>query len=369
MFSITNFKNKFTLFFLILSIYYFFTPIIFLYNNFIKSNQLFKHEVYYLERLLNTPNYILYNFFSLLLLLFVFLYFYKFFFLTNFKKKIKIDYIAYNIIIICCIIFLLNDLFSLSKHYFDNEIIHRGSLYVELLNNRRTHVNLLIIISVINFKNYKKLSYLSYFLIIIYSVLSLSRIDLFFLFFCHVMTNISINNKNIKKISLNIFFIILIIAFYRFILSGQSFSLIFIEPLHLMVSSKIFFSNFLLFNFNDYITLNLNFFIKDFFYLPVNLKNYFLLGYPEMPTYSIRGADSLICFFIVFIIYSFILRFLIDNFYIDKYFFNCVFAFLLISLFRGNFVHNLNFIIKIYLLIIFLTWTIQKIQQLRLRVV
>ena len=101
----------------------------------------------------------------------------------------------------------------------------------------------------------------------------------------------------------------------------------------------------------------------------VNLKNYFLLDYPEMPTYSIRGADSLICFFIVFIIYSFILRFLIDNFYIDKYFLNCVFAYLLISLFRGNYVHNLNFIIKIYLLIIFLTWTIQKIQQLRLRVV
>ena len=38
------------------------------------------------------------------------------------------------------------------KYYFDNEIIHRGSLYVELLNNRRTHVNLLIIISVINNK-------------------------------------------------------------------------------------------------------------------------------------------------------------------------------------------------------------------------
>jgi len=369
MFSITNFTNKFTIFFLLLSIYYFFIPILFLYNNFIKSNPLFKHEVYYLERLLNTPNYIIYNFLTLLFLLFVFLYFYKFFFLTGFKKKIKINYLAYNIIIIVCIFFLLNDLLNLSKYYFDNEIIHRGSLYVELLNNRRTHINLLIIISVINFKNYKKLSYLSYFLIIIYSVLSLSRIDLFLLFFCHAMTNISFNNKNFKKILLNFFFIILIIIFYRFIVSGQSFFLIFIEPLHLMVSSKIFFSNFLLFNFYDYIILNFNFFIKDFFYLPVNLKNYFLIEYPEMPTYSIRGADSLICFFIVFIIYSFILRFLTENFYINKYFFSCVFAYLQISLFRGNFVHNLNFIIKIYFLVIFLTWTIQKIQQLRSRVV
>ena len=363
MFSITNFKNKFSIFFLLLSIYYFFAPIIFLYNNFIKSNPLFKNEVYYLEILLNTQNYIIYNFLTLLFLLFVFLYFYNIFFLTDFKKKIKINYLVYNIIIIVCIFFLLNDLLNLLKYYFDNEIIHRGSLYVELLNNRRTHINLLIIISVINFKNYKNLSYLSYFLIIIYSVLSLSRIDLFLLFFCHVMTNISFNNKNIKKNSLYFFFIILIIIFYRFILSSQSFSL------HLMVSSKIFFSNFLLFNFNDYIILNFNFFIKDFFYLPFNLKNYFLLTYPEIPTYSIRGVDSLICFFIVFIIYYFILRFLIDNFYINKYFFNCVFAYLLISLFRGNFVHNLNFIIKIYILILFLTWTIQKIQQLRLRVV
>jgi hypothetical protein len=369
MLSITNFKNKFTPFFLIISIYYFFIPIIFLGDNFIKSNNLFKHEVYFLERLLYSQNYIIYNFLTLLFLLLVFLYFYKIFFLSNLKKKIKINYFTYNIIIIVCIFFLLNDLLNLLKYYFDNEIIHRGSLYVELLNNRRTHINLLIIISVINFKNYKKLSYLSYFLIIIYSLLSLSRIDLFLLFFFHLMTNFSFNNKNNKKILLSFFFIIFIIIFYRFILSGQSFILIFIEPLHLMISSKIFFSNLLLFNFNDYIILNFNFFIKDFFYLPVNLKNYFLLNYPEMPTYSIRGADSLICFFIVFIIYSFILRFLINNFYIDKYFLNCVFAYLLISLFRGNFVHNLNFIIKIYLLTIFLTCTFQKIRQLRSKVV
>lgn len=361
--------NKFYLFFILLGIYYFIIPLIFLFNNFLSSNQIFIHEVNYINIILNIPNhYIKYNFFSLILLFFIFYILYRNFYFIKNIKKIKIHNLTYIFIIIICIIFLLKDIFYLLKYYYDNEIINRSSLYYELLNNRRSHLNLLIIISAVNFKDNKILSYLSYFLIFVYSILSLSRIELLILFLCHFITNVSFDKKKSLKFSLISIFIIFFISFYRFAITGQNFFFIFIEPLHLMISSIIF-SKTLLLTLNDYISQNINFFLKDFFYLPTNLYNYFKYPYPEIPVYSIRGIDSIICYFIVFLVYYFILKLLINNFYINKYFLNCTFAYLLISLFRGNFVHNLNFIIKIYLLVIVLSWIIQKFRQLKLKVV
>jgi len=357
----------FLIFFLLLSIYYFFFPLFFLFSNFLSNANIFASEIYYISELEIKNYYIQYNFFSLIFLFLIFYILYKIFFLSKNIKKIKINYNAYNLVIIICILFLLKDIFYLIKYYLNNEQINRTLLYYELLNNRRTHLNLLIIISVINFKDNKTLSYLSYFLIVLYSLLSFSRIEMFLLLFCHVITNISYDKKNFLKTFLILISLISFIFFYRFIISGQSFFYLFIEPLHLMISSMIFFKNLLLSNFDNFLLQNINFFLKDFFYLPVNLNNYF--AHPQIPTYSIRGIDSLFCFFFVFLIYFFILKLLIHDFYINKYFLNCIFAYLLISLFRGNFVHNLNFIIKIYLLIILLSWIISKIQQSRSRVV
>jgi hypothetical protein len=357
----------FFIFFLLASIYYFFFPLIFLYSNFLSNKIIFTNEISYIIKLDITNYFIQYNFFSLIFLFLIFYILYKIFFSPNNIKKIKINYYTYNLVIIICILFLLKDIFYLIKYYFDNENINRALLYMELLNNRRTHLNLLIIISVINFKDNKILSYLSYFLISLYSLLSFSRIELFILFFCHVATNISYDKKNFLKKFLILIFIISLIFFYRFVISGQSFFYLFVEPLHLMISSMIYFKNLLLSNFDNFLLLNINFFLKDFFYLSVNFNNYF--EHPNIPTYSIRGIDSLFCFFLVFLIYFFILKLLIQVFYINKYFLNCIFAYLLTSLFRGNFVHNLNFIIKIYLLVILLSWIINKIQQSRLRAV
>jgi hypothetical protein len=357
----------FFIFFLLASIYYFFFPLIFLYSNFISNKIIFANEISYIIKLDITNYFIQYNFFSLIFLFLIFYILYKIFFSSNNIKKIKINYFTYNLVIIICILFLLKDIFYLIKYYFDNENINRALLYMELLNNRRTHLNLLIIISVINFKDNKILSYLSYFLISLYSLLSFSRIELFILLFCHVATNISYVKKNFLKKFLILISIISLIFFYRFVISGQSFFYLFMDPLHLMISSMIYFKNLFLSNFDNFLLLNINFFLKDFFYLSVNFNNYF--EHPNIPTYSIRGIDSLFCFFFVFLIYFFILKLLIHLFYINKYFLNCIFAYLLISLFRGNFVHNLNFIIKIYILIILLSWIISKIQQSRSRAV
>lgn len=357
----------FSIFFLLSSIYYFFFPLFFLFSNFLSNKNIFETETSYIRQLDLKNYYIQYNFLTLIFLFLIFYILYKIFFSSNNIKKFKINYYAYNLVIVICILFLLKDIFYLIKYYLDNENINRSLLYYELLNNRRTHVNLLIIISVINFKDNKILSYLSYFLISLYSLLSFSRIDLFLLFFCHVATNISYDKKTFLKKLLIFISIISFIFFYRFVISGQNFFYLFLEPLHLMISSMIFFKNLLLSNFDNFLLQNINFFLKDFFYLPVNYNNYF--AHPKIPNYSIRGIDSLFCFLLVFLIYFFILKLLLQFFYINKYFLNCIFAYLLTSLFRGNFVHNLNFTIKIYLLIILLSWIINKIQRSRLRAV
>jgi hypothetical protein len=355
----------FSIFFLLFSIYYFFFPLIFLFSNFLSNKNIFNYEIYYIIEFDLKNYFIQYNFFSLIFLFLIFYILYKNFFSSNIIKKFAINNNTYNLVTIICILFLFKDIFYLIKYYFDNENIDRSLLYYELLNNRRTHLNLLIIVSVINFKDNKILSYFSYFLISLYSLLSYSRIELFLLLFCHVTTNIFYDKKNFLKNFLIFIFVFIFIFFYRFIVSGQSFFHLFIEPLHLMISSMVFFKNLLLLNFDNFFLQNINFFFKDFFYLPVDLNNYF--AHPKIPTYSIRGIDSLFCYFFVFWIYFLILKLLIHFFYIDKYFLNCIFAYLLTSLFRGNFVHNLNFIIKIYLLIILLSWIIIKIQQSRLR--
>ena len=152
----------FFIFFLLASIYYFFFPLIFLYSNFLSNKIIFTNEISYIIKLDITNYFIQYNFFSLIFLFLIFYILYKNFFSPNNIKKIKINYYTYNLVIIICILFLLKDIFYLIKYYFDNENINRALLYMELLNNRRTHLNLLIIISVINFKDNKILSYLCY---------------------------------------------------------------------------------------------------------------------------------------------------------------------------------------------------------------
>jgi len=361
--------KKFSIFFILLCVYYFVIPVSFLFNNFLSLNKNFINEVFYINYFFYVlADYIKYNFFSIILLIIIFYSLYKIFFLNEKKVQIKIHYLTYNFIIIICIIFLLKDIFFLLKNYFENEHLNRTLIFYEFLNVRKTHVNILIILSVINFKDNKTLSYSSYFFIFVYSILSLSRIDLLILFVCHFMTNVCINKKNIHKIILISTLIIFFIIYYRFAITKNDFIVIFAEPLHLMISSIIFFENLLSLSFYDYFFQNIHFLLKDFFYFPMHVNNYFISSFPQIPIYSIRGIDSLICFPIVFITYFFILKLLINNFFINKFFLNCIFVYLLISLFRGNFVHNLNFAIKLYLLIIILSWFIQKMQQLRSKV-
>ena len=122
-------------------------------------------------------------------------------------------------------------------------------MYYEILDKRNTHINILLILSVANYYVNKKLSLFGYFFLIIYNILSYSRIELILLFLMIFLT-ISISKKNFFKIIILFSGIFIFIIFYRFVLSGQNFILIFVDPLHVMISS-IKVSNNLWFVFNE----------------------------------------------------------------------------------------------------------------------
>ena len=111
-------------------------------------------ERLYLYKTIQNENYKYYEIFSISFL-FIFL-----FILYSCFKNIKLthpgfvvkDYkIIFNFVSILCIFFLLKDLILIINYYYSVKIILREELY-ELINNRKTYLNILIFSSVINFK-------------------------------------------------------------------------------------------------------------------------------------------------------------------------------------------------------------------------
>jgi hypothetical protein len=372
MFNINNIDKKIIILFSIsLFLYYFLTPLLIYFN--IIDNYWFKLRILHLSNLyLTKPFYIhqLYEILTILLLILLIFYF------SRTYKKIKIqkeDIKNYsfilNAIIIISIFFLLQDIFILLKEYITHYNLYskrppRDLLY-SLINNRKTYLNLLIIFSTVNFRKNKKLSYLSFVLIVMYDILSNSRISSFFLIVLNFFVNVELKKNFLTKILLLIF-LLTIVVFYRVYFYQQHFNIIFGDAFDLKISSVIFLNNFLNFSFKTFFYENILFLLRDFFYFNVNYTNFFISD--QIPYYSIRGIDSIICHFFVFLIYSFLFLFLIKYFPTDFNFLHCLKIYLLICLFRGNFVHNLNFIIKTYLLVIIFSWLIKKIKLLKSRV-
>ena len=292
----------------------------------------------------------------------------------HYLKNIKLSYpkfvvkdqkIIFTFILIICIFFLLNDLLLLINYYYSTKIILREELY-ELINNRKTYLNVLIFASVINFKLSKKLSYLSYSLILLYDGLSLSRYSFFILIILHFFVNIDFNRKNLIKWSC-FFLILLSIIFYRIILQNLNLLTFFLDSWDVRLGSVITFENLKNITHQTFFIENIKFILRDFFY--IDYPNIIFLQKRDFPIFAARGIDTIICFFLVFIIYIIFLLFLIKNFKISIEFINCSNIFLLISLFRGNFVHNLNFVIKLYLLVFFIQWLIKILRRLKLKAV
>jgi hypothetical protein len=322
----------------------------------------------YLYKKIHNENYKYYEIFSISFL-FIF-----FFILYNSLKSIKVTHprfiikdhkIIFIFIIVLCIFFLLKDLLMLINYYYLAKIIKREELY-ELINNRKTYLNILIFASVINFKLSKKISYISYLLILLYDGLSLSRYSIFSLLILHYFINIDFNRKNLVK-WFYFFLILILIIFYRIIIQNRDILSFFMDSFDVRLGSEITFEKLQNITHQTFFIENIKFFLSDFFYL--DSLNINFLQKKDFPIFSARGLDTIICYFLVFIIYIISLFFLMANFKISDEFINCSIVFLLISLFRGNFVHNLNFVIKLYLLVFFIQWLIKILRQLKLKVV
>lgn len=324
-------------------------------------------ERIYLYKKIHNENYKYYEIFSICIL------FFFTFILYNFFKNIKLNYpkfiikdnnIIFTLMSAICIFFLLKDLLLLINYHYLAEIIQRAELY-NLIENRKTYLNILIFSSVINFKLSKKLSYISYSLILLYDVLSLSRYSTFILVIMHYFVNVDFNRKNITK-WFYFFLIIFSVIFYRTIIQNRHLITSFSDSFDVRLGSEITFENLQNITPQIFFIENIKFILRDFFYL--DFSNINLLQKKDFPIFSARGLDTIICYFLVFVTYIIFLYILIINFKISNEFINCSIIFLLISLFRGNFVHNLNFIIKLYLLVFFIQWLIKILKQLKLKV-
>jgi len=318
-----------------------------------------------------------YNIFSIISLIIIYKDFQSIFAIKE-PNKIKKNYsnnisLAFNIVILVCLLLLSKDIYSILK--FILKYVYEGplenfygrNLLYSLINNRKTHLNILIIISVANFKSNPRLSYLSYLLVLIYDFITLSRIDIFILLTLHYFTNLNIYKK--KNIYYYLFFLsfILIIIFYRYFFLQQNFiRSFFADAIFLKISSQIFFSNIFNSSFYEYIFNNIYFFLNDFFYANFKILNFFILP-PGLVSLSTRGIDSIVCYLLVFLIYYYFIYFLIKNFCLNNNLIVSSNLFILIALFRGNSVHTLGFIIKLYLLIIFLQWVIKNLQSLKFK--
>lgn len=333
-----------------------------------KENFLFftKHSsVYY--------NY--YNIFSIISLIIIYKAFQDIFEIKELKTKTNYYNnlcFSLNIIIFICLLLLSKDIYFILKHIYESplEIFYGRDLLYSLINNRKTHLNILIILSVANFKSNPRLSSFSYFLILIYDLITLSRVDIFITLILHYFTNINLdklNKKNIYYLFL-LFIFIFIIIFYRYYFLQQNFvRSFFSDAFFLKISSQIFFSNIFNVSFYEYILNNIYFFLNDFFYINSKILNFFILP-SGSKSLSVRGIDSIICYLLVFLIYYYFIYFLIKNFPLNNNLIVSFNFFILIALFRGNSVHTLGFIIKLYLLIIFLQWLIKNLQSLKFKV-
>jgi hypothetical protein len=361
--------------FIIFLIYYFISTEIlqyFIKNNYVldyvgKENFIFftkNSSVYY--------NY--YNIFSIIFLIIIYKAFQNIFEIKDQKIKNN-NYnhvsLSFNIVICVCLLFLLKDIYFIIKYISASplENFYNRDLLYSLINNRKTHLNILIILSVANFNSNPRLSYLSYFLILIYDLITLSRVDIFILLILHYFTNVNLYKLNKKNIYLLLFFItfIFLIIFYRYYFLQQNFvKSFFSDAYFLKISSQIFFSNILDINFYKYILNNIYFLLNDFFYINFKILNFFTLPVGGL-VISIRGIDAITCYFLVFLIYYYFIYFLIKNWPLNNNLIVSIHLFILIALFRGNSVHTLGFIIKLYLLIIFLQWFIKNLQSLKFK--
>lgn len=321
-----------------------------------------------------TSNISIFLFFYNLIFYFVLLKFFSLFFDKFNSNNLDVDTkLAINVILVFAIFFVIKDNLILLDNLLNGNF-ERTFIYENFLSGRTTHINICIILSVLNFKYNKKIAYLGYLSILFYSVFSLSRVPMFYMFLLHIILNLELIKKNIKNILLVLILIFFIIA-YRILFSLDQFNYINVvtDFFALHVNTFIFYENFIqIFKidqfFINYIKENYFFLVKNLFYLDVVNFNFYETKY--LRSLSVRGSDSVLSYFLCFLgLISFYYLFLILDKNKNNYLFIVLISYLSIIAFRGNFVHNLAFVLKFHILIILSAWIIKMLKLLKSKVV
>ena len=290
---------------------------------------------------------------------------------------------AILILVIPCLILLTIDLIQIFYFVYDLNFEMskiRDKIYLNFLDQRKTHINLLIILTPLIFNVYRKTSTIIYLLIVFYAFLSLSRFELILLFLVHVNLNIKINYRNFLWILIIISFIVFMRVFvsYDFKISNEYLLILFnqttIESIHVFISNITAIEYIKNVTIIEYINQNIKFLSNNFFYtnydiisIPKQTLEYFQSDKNHLQMYSTSGFSTILIFFPIFILQTLILLFLlnkINNKNISKVYI----FFLLLFLFRGHFVHTCLFLVKLSLLLLFLLWIIKKLQMLNFKV-
>jgi hypothetical protein len=379
-----NLKIRYSLLFLLFfSVYFIFPALVgkFWQYGFMSIKNLYYNEyILLLELSPFNETFWRYDLFSIVVLVIFFIFFFlRDTIYVKLNEKCN-DYSAALYLLCFMLPFFLLDYYEVIKYYLEVDTPLRAEMYDKFLSGRRTHVNIILILAVSLFKEKKLISVIVYLLLLTYDYLTQSRIEMLFLLLMHFLVNIELNKKYFKSIlflSITCIFII----FYRAYFNSSNIGNSFIDPLHLKISSSRLHEwlNYEVINLPIYLIDNIKFFINSFLYQNLELIDYFgprvdskssvlvyLYTSVDVRTFSVRGIDTLILYPISLVVYLATLRIIIKKFKINKYLYLSMNSYLLCLLFRGNFANNLNFIIKLYLLMFIVTW-IKNIIEIKLK--
>ena len=359
-----NLKIRYSLIFFLLFSGYFILPLIIDFSSY-QLNFIKKNLILYNEYVINLPEYniyksfLLYDLFTILILFLVF-FFYLFFLKSKNEANHKNNKILYFFLLFLLPLLIL-DIYKILEYRFDQSHINRSFLYEEILSGRRTHVNIILILSVAIYRENRILSLLTYSLLLAYDVLSFSRVEAIWLVLMHFIVNIDLNKRNANKI-ISLIIILLIFLAYRGLFFSANWQNIIIDPFHLKLSSFRLFDelNNINLGLQFYLIDNLSFLLNDLFYFNFSIHDYFQSNSYER-VYSVRGIDTLIIYLIPFITYTSIFFLLQKKINFDQNLINSCGAYLLCIFFRGHFIHNISFIIKLLILIFLMTFLYNKL--------
>jgi len=401
-------RSKFFFFAIIVTIFYFIIPLIFINvtlnsdgftNGLLVSPNSFE---------LNSKERLNLNFYNSLYFFLNYVFFILFVYLlyrvikpllnkptNNYKLTLQVS----KFIFFICVVLILKDFYSLILFLVDYDYPDNITQFIRLYRDditslifiRRTHFKILIIISVYIFKYNKKMALSGYFIIILYTILTFSRFEILILLLLHFFVNFN-TSKNKKNILWFILIISILLTYrslfliYNIDIEGYDLIKYFIaynlgefvsvflsmykhfDILTNYLSSAISLDNHhfeILFN-----LLKLNIFriIDNFFYTSLNSMVFFESGNFINYTFATLPTIELFFFPLSFLLSIIALIYLIKkkNFLkIDNHFLITAIMFVVSMSFRGSNIHQINFIFKIIILFSILIFAFENLLKLK----